>query len=546
MNHRECTPCVVGPGSIIRLMPRLSSRTPHRFCTRVLICFLLGLCAHSAQAATAPPRELLVASADEHLWFITKDPNTPATWRLMHHSVGMNGAYARVARTLESRPLALAARDDQVLVLMPPTVQRGSTLDLLRLRVQRNPAMGTFFDRPLDGWDVLASVPHASPLGGLAFSARSEPLALLLPDKRLSEGVSRTRGSRKEAPSPARLIRQVGFDWLDVALPAELLERSQQSLLPGLGLSDAVILDADSEGKARLHRYSGAEWSSESLPIEMDSVLRVTSSEGRLVYAVLEENGTISIHIERGDSLLKLAETTRPEGQWGLASTGEALLILETDDEGVIRVRAIDSIQGTVGDPVEWTRLPLEVSDWLHLPLIGMLVVAALLAIVLFRPSELPDAPLRAGVKPMVLSRRMVALAIDFIPGVLLALLLFDTDLASVASIPLWSSELAFAGPGLVIIGVTIFHETVSELIWHRSIGKFLMGGRVLASDGSSPGSGSILLRQLFKTVVLYAPILAIFVILSPAFQGIPETVSRTVVSDSKALQDKENHPEVE
>jgi uncharacterized RDD family membrane protein YckC len=487
-----------------------------------------------------------VASADEHLWFITKDPNTPATWRLMHHSVGMNGAYARVARTLQSRPLALAAQDDQVLVLMPPTAQRGSTLDLLRLRVQRNPAMGTFFDRPLDGWDVLASVPHTSPLGGLAFFKQSEPLALLLPDKRLSEGVSRTRGSRNEAPSPARLIRQAGFDWLDIALPAELLERSQLDLLPGAGLSDAVILDADSEGKALLHRYLESEWSSESLPIERDSILRVTRSEGRLAYAVLEETGTISIRIERGDSLLKLAETTRPEGQWGLASTGEALLILETGDGGEIRVRTIDSIQGTVGDPVEWVRPPLEVSDWLHLPLIGMLVVAALLAIVLFRPSELPDAPLLAGVKPMPLSRRMVALGIDFIPGVLLALLLFDTDLASVASIPLWSSELAFAGPGLVIIGVTIFHETVSELIWHRSIGKFLMGGRVLASDGSSPSSGSILLRQLFKTVVLYAPILAIFVILSPAFQGIPETVSRTVVSDSKALQDKENHSEVE
>lgn len=546
MNPHDCTQCLVAPGSIIRFMSRFSMRIPRRLCPRVLICLLIGLCAHSGHADAPPPRELLVASAQEHLWFIVKDSNTPATWRLMHHALGMDGPYARVARTLEYMPLALAAREDQVLLLMPPTVERGSSLDLLRLRIQHNPAMGTYFDLPLDGWDVLASVPREPPFGGLAFSGAEEPLALLLPDKRLSAGVTRTRGSRKEEPRPARLIRQVGFDWVDVPLPAELLERAQQSLLPAVGLSDAVILDADAEGKARLHRLVNGNWTIESPPIERASILRVASSEGRLVYAVLKESGTVSIRVERGDSLLEIAETPQPDGQWGLASTGEALLILETDEAGTIRVRTIDSIQGTVGDPVEWIRPPLEVSDWLHLPLIGMLVVGALLAIVLFRPSELPDAPLRAGVKPMPLSRRMVALAIDFIPGVVLALLLFETDLASMASIPLWSSELAFAGPGLVIIGVTIFHETVSELIWHRSFGKFLMGGRVLASDGSSPGSGAILLRQLFKTVVLYAPILAIFVILSPAFQGIPETVSRTVVSDSKALQDKENHAEVE
>ena len=526
-------------------MSRQPQSTRLRFLARALVCLLIGLFAQPVHAGSPPPRELLVASAKEHLWFVVKDPSKPATWRLMHHALGMDGPHARVARTLEVLPLALAAREDQVLLLLPPTVQRSQSLDLLRLRVQRNPAMGTYFDRPLDGWDVMASVPRTSPLGGLAFSG-GDPLALLLPDKRVSEGVTRTRGSRSDEPQPARLIRQIGFDWVDLALPSELLESADQRLLPSVGLADAVILSTDAEGRARLHRLSDEDWKTDSPPIQTASMLRVTSSEGRLVYALLEDSGAVSIRIERGDSLLALAETTRPEGQWGLAANGETLLILEVDDAGAIQVRAIDSIQGTVGDPVEWTRPPLEVSDWLHLPFIGMLVVAALLAIVLFRPSEPPDAPLRAGVTPLPLSRRMLALVIDFIPGVVLALLLFETDLATVATIPLWSSELAFAGPGLVIIGVTVLHETVCELIWHRSIGKFLMGGRVLASHGTTPGSGSILLRQLFKTVVLYAPILAIFVVLSPAFQGIPETVSRTVVADSRAPRTQENHSEEE
>ena len=145
--------------------------------------------------------------------------------------------------------------------------------------------------------------------------------------------------------------------------------------------------------------------------------------------------------------------------------------------------------------------------------------------------------PLRAGVVPLPLSRRLCALAIDFVPGVLLVLVLFGPQLARVSTIPLWSTELAFAGPGAVVIGVTLLHETVSELIWRRSLGKAIMGGEVLAANGTRASAVAVLLRILFKAVVLYAPILAVFVVLSPALQGVPETVSRTVVADARSGQ---------
>ena len=45
------------------------------------------------------------------------------------------------------------------------------------------------------------------------------------------------------------------------------------------------------------------------------------------------------------------------------------------------------------------------------------------------------------------------------------------------------------------------------------------------------------MMNSIFKAVVLYAPILAVFVFLSPALQGVPETVSRTVVADARVRE---------
>jgi hypothetical protein len=160
-------------------------------------------------------------------------------------------------------------------------------------------------------------------------------------------------------------------------------------------------------------------------------------------------------------------------------------------------------------------------------------VVVALLAIVLFRPSEPPDLPIRCGVVPMGLGRRVLALAIDLFPGIVIALLLFDIDPTGLSLLHLLSSDIAFAGPGSVVIVITIWHETLAELFADRSIGKLICGGVVRASNGERASRRSILLRGLFKAVVLYAPILAVFVLLSPARQGVPESVSRTVVADA-------------
>ena len=502
---------------------------------------LLGLLLllHAGGVVHAADEPLLTASAGEHVWYVTKDPVRPATWRLMHHARGMDGPYARVARSLDARPFAIAATADRLLLAMPQLEGGGTSLDLIGLRVRRNPAMGSYFDQPLDAWEVLANIPEESPLAGLEFTTGETPLVLLLPEKRVSAGVQRSGGNEAERAPPlhTRLLRQVGFQWAPLELPEALHSLEEQYLLPNAGLAEASILAAADDGTAELHRLQDGVWTSSALEMPFAMIKRVVRIGDHLALAATDGSDGLKIFVERGQSLLPVTRIETPEGAWGLAAAGESILLLSVLDDGESTVRSIDPMQGVVGEPLAWVRPPLDVSDWLHLPIIGMMVVAALLAIVLFRPSEAPDMPLRAGVVPLPLSRRLCALAIDFVPGVLLVLVLFGPQLSRVSTIPLWSTELAFAGPGAVVIGVTLLHEAVSELIWRRSLGKAIMGGEVLAANGTRASAVAVLLRILFKAVVVYAPILAVFVILSPALQGVPETVSRTVVADARSGQ---------
>ena len=118
-------------------------------------------------------------------------------------------------------------------------------------------------------------------------------------------------------------------------------------------------------------------------------------------------------------------------------------------------------------------------------------------------------------------------------PGIALVLL-FGLEAPQSEALPIWNVEFALSVPGLVVIGTTLLHGCLAELWFGRSIGKRLLGGCVLASDGSPPRTSAILLRTFFKGVVLFAPILSVFCLLSPARQGIPESVSRTVVADAR------------
>ena len=490
---------------------------------------------HAAQVQT----ELRTASDDGNLWVVVRNSKVPGEWRLLHHGSDMGGPYARVARTFQYRPKALSASGGRVFVLFDPPLPTMDSMDLVSIEIQRNEGTGTYYELPLSGWDSLASVPFLDGFGGLV-STSNGPVVLELPSMKAAKGITRTRGAQDDpSDEAARLLEQRAYQWSVVEGPDSLKRLEQQRLVPSQA-DRLALLSSSPDGTAILHLQSDSAWSQQVMDFAYARLLRVASGENRLIFALTTstldpESGRAQFELvmTRGGTVLRLGTYPIPEGAWGIAGLGGRIMILSTDEKTQVLVSEIDSLTGDQGPAVSWAAPPLEVQEWIHLPVLGMMVVAALLAIIFLQPTEPPDLPLLMGVRPLSIGRRLLAFCVDLIPGIALVLIL-GIEAPRTDVLPIWNVEFALSVPGLVVIVSTLLHSCLSELWFGRSLGKRLFGGCVLASDGSAPRPSALLLRTFFKGVVLFAPILAVFCLLSPARQGIPESVSRTVVADTR------------
>jgi uncharacterized RDD family membrane protein YckC len=81
----------------------------------------------------------------------------------------------------------------------------------------------------------------------------------------------------------------------------------------------------------------------------------------------------------------------------------------------------------------------------------------------------------------------------------------------------------------IAMIGV-IAHTTIAELLLARSVGKLLLGLRVVTIDGRKPTPGAIVVRNLLRIVdlTLYFPLFMI--LYSPLRQRVGDIAAGTVV----------------
>lgn len=99
-----------------------------------------------------------------------------------------------------------------------------------------------------------------------------------------------------------------------------------------------------------------------------------------------------------------------------------------------------------------------------------------------------------------ILGRRVAAALVD--AGVILVLLvliasLFGNDELSNRS--LWAETQG--GPRVVFFLLTFAYFFGSELVWAQTVGKRLLGLRVVRADGSKAGGGPVFIRNLVRLV---------------------------------------------
>ncbi len=88
----------------------------------------------------------------------------------------------------------------------------------------------------------------------------------------------------------------------------------------------------------------------------------------------------------------------------------------------------------------------------------------------------------------------------------------------------------------MVVAAITF--SMFEEIIFGRSLGKRLMGGRVVSIHGERAAWWQHIARNLLKGLVLLSPVLAIPSLLSPMGAGIPEIISRTRVESFEPAND--------
>ena len=90
--------------------------------------------------------------------------------------------------------------------------------------------------------------------------------------------------------------------------------------------------------------------------------------------------------------------------------------------------------------------------------------------------------------------------------------------------------SLEFILPGLMLIGLTVLHTTVTELVTGRSAGKALVGTRLTDLDGAPSTAGRVLLRGMLKPFDLIAYLLLVLPVINPGRQRLADLIAGTLV----------------
>ena len=488
-------------------------------------------------SAMASNGRLLGASSDEHIWFVVEHDQPPRI-ELCHHALAMDGPEYRSLLRLAKRPQRLAAWGDRIWIVFPQeSGGRSPQRETFTLQARRNPMLGIYYPVPSDRLEVVAPLPGLGKLVGLVGTAQG-PVALLLPPQWAGAEVRSGEPGRPavRALETPKLLQLRQERWIELELPASF-EPGPVCLLAAGGPDGSVLHVMTSVRRrpqeAVVHtRDADGGWTHRPLQLQLSADTPLTSVNGHVAVVTDQPRGDqINIAYLRPSRLLPLAELPRPAESWTVLGVRDGLRLLAHSRRPELRMRRIDMLSGQVGDWVIMSTQRIARRPLWHAGILVTVGVGALLAGVLLRPHRQGPIPLPHNLARLGLAWRLLALIIDLLPGALVALLLLRCELADLLRLPMLTSDLAHAAPYLVMAGVTVTHSTITELVTSRSLGKRLVGARVVTADGCRPGARQVLVRNLFKAATLFLPPLAVVALINPQAQGLGDLATRTVVT---------------
>ncbi|MSR44177.1 MAG: hypothetical protein EXS15_02315 [Phycisphaerales bacterium] len=484
-------------------------------------------CVSSALAhATESPPDLVAASSGTNVWVAVPSSVPQGKDCQIYHLVfegalGGENSTCQAVAIIESSPIALSASGDQLAILMPPRGSPSSSA-VYQITAARSVESRSFHYLPRGRFNVLASIP--SPHGVSSFALGGDrPHAIVVGE-------------------PPHLLECGSMGWDEIALPHGagapfLVSWGSGSTIPwSVATIDGDSVHSWSPVAAASERAGGWEesiWHDAGRDFEM-----AISGSVRPALLLRSQNDAWALAYATPSGVRKLCDFTAPVGRWTVVGVGEGFAIVRVDESNQIRVSVVDALSGEVRG--EQLMIPTQdpIVDWFHLPLLGAVTIGMLMAGFILRPPMEPTIPLHAGWSPLPMFRRIPALAIDLLPGAMFALWVTGARAEELMSMPSWTPDLERAAPACIMIGFTGVWCFIFEVTLRASPGKFIVGGRVVrAPDGGTDmraGRGRAALRALLKTIVLLAPALGFLAFVHPLQQGLPETLSKTVVAQRR------------
>jgi uncharacterized RDD family membrane protein YckC len=507
----------------------------------ILLC-LLCCAAHvlaqtqptSAPAATAE-RNVFLAGSPKDYWLAvvqpTNDANRPVESTIYYRPMA-KATFSVVAR-LNDRVVSLGRWSARALVLTDDgqwmTVWPGGSSIGTPL-----PQGGNILALAADDESIWALATYP---GGLKAALAATRLTTTGPAT--AAATTTAVATTQAAPSKVVLFELKGQAWLPrVELPAEQPQYrfSGASLLVTSGRVIAAIAARGGESVLfDIDKRTGQLNGSDSFPGASVTLLEGARSEPLAL--VRTGNAARLVSVDDSDRGVDLQLPVNPAAAIGSSLGYLRQLSVDADNKVLEQRLTWDGKPVGSPDAVKLLAAPDAAPPWanmLNVAVIAMLVVTIMAS---YRQrDEVRDTMARRD-RPRAARFwvRISAATVDVLP-VLIGGFVYWTKLEPDEIV---STTLLTTAPGIAGFAVYLLHTTVSELIFRRTLGKWIFGLAVVDLHGERPKAGAILIRNALRVVdiALMLPFLLpiLLVLFSPLGQRAGDAAAGTVVIDLRA-----------
>ncbi len=489
--------------------------------------------------------EVLVAADGRHV-FVVRPGAVDQVWEVAHLDASTRPLTIRSIVSFARRPEAIASSGSRCWVLLPAVDAARSVRDLVSFTVTQHPLNEVWTIAPPGRLRYLPSVEMDGPRVELA-AGEDAPMVVALPSQRHVRGIARTGGSADpddDAVGAVQVLRTPDLAaWISIDPPAgfdKTVAVTAGRMAAGAAAVPAILWRVEG-GSPRLSGWTEEAWS--TVPIDgMERRLPIVFTVGERTFLGFDlgdegvEIGDLRSSDGEGDRRwrrLARIEAGLPSGDLGIVGTSGGPWIVGVAGASV-EVVVVDPITGVVGD----VQVPAEdtgAGSLVHLPIPFLVLFASILGAILLRPlidrtpTAFPDFLERAG-----LFRRAAAFCVDLVPGAMLSVLVFNLDPASFAE-EVRSGDPKTYPPAIFALLFTGVLSAVFETVWDRSIGKAVVGLKVVDGEGLRGTRLQRGLRAALKINVLFMPLFLLVAAVDVRGRGLPELMTRTMVCVSRS-----------